>query len=125
MPEHNEDKPKMGRPQAVLDWQQIGQMAAILCTKAEIASICGVHLDTLYSRCLSDNGESFPEWYDRHANGGRQSLRRAQYTSAIKGNSVMLRWLGANWLGQSEKQETTTTVQVAGFEVIPEQDDQE
>lgn len=125
MDEKAENPAKIGRPLKPINWQTVAEMAGILCTHEEIANCNRVGLQTLHDRCLADNGESFRDFYNRHADGGRESLRRAQYKSALGGSATMLKWLGSNWLGQSERQETVSTVHVSGFEVLPEQDSQE
>ena len=51
----------------------------------------------------------FPEVqraYDEGAASGRSSLRAAQYRAAMAGNSTMMVWLGKQWLGQADKQQT-------------------
>jgi len=37
------------------------------------------------------------------------SLRRIQYSTAMEGNATMLVWLGKNWLGQTDKLDTTSS----------------
>jgi hypothetical protein len=48
---------------------------------------------------------SFAEYYRQKALGGRASLRRAQFATALKGNTAMLIWLGKQYLEQREQRD--------------------
>lgn len=98
----------MARPLKQIDEKTVFELAKILCTMKEIATIVGCSVDTLENR-FSDTIKSAQDH-------GRSSLRRWQYHAAEKGNTTMLIWLGKQWLGQSDKQEIQTkdvTVQQA------------
>ena len=125
MSDSTETGAKMGRPRKEVSWDQIAEMCEIHCTPEEIANVVGVSRSSLDRKCQQEIGKTFGQFWRENADGGKASLRRTQYKAAMKGNTTMLKWIGANWLGQSEKQETTTTVHVSGFEVIPESDSQE
>ncbi len=85
----------MARPVKPIDEALLKKLCTILCTNEEMASILGVSRETLESRYLAD----IREWKE----GGKMSLRRAQYQLAMKGNMGMLIWLGKQHLGQSDK----------------------
>ena len=126
MEETAQNPGKMGRPRKPIDWEQIAEMCRIHCTPEEIAGVCRVSRSTLDARCQESHGMSFQQFYADNASDGKMSLRRAQWSSALDDRNVtMMRWLGINQLGQSDKQETTTNINVSGFEVLPEQDSQE
>lgn len=98
-----------GRPKYVLNdagKKQIEDLATILCTDTEIASIMGVSVDTLQSM---DNLNSFAECKEKGREKGKASLRRKQYELAMKGSGHygMLVWLGKQYLGQREKIEAS------------------
>lgn len=48
----------------------------------------------------------------------RESLRRLQFKKAKEGNVGMLIWLGKQYLGQSERQETKLTEEIVTIERI-------
>lgn len=85
----------MARPIKPIDEELLKKLCTILCTDAEMAAILGVSVDTLVNRY----SDSIKEWKE----GGKMSLRRAQYQLAMKGNMGMLIWLGKQHLGQSDK----------------------
>lgn len=89
-------KPGAGRPHLVLDVEKIRDLAAIHCTMAEIASIMKCNVDT-----LTDN---FSEIIKVAREGGKESLRRAQWKKAVyDGNPALLIWCGKFYLGQKEE----------------------
>ena len=96
---------KITKPLYQADWQQIDKMCAISCTGEEMASVLGVDYDTLVAACKRDHKSRFSEYIKQKSLGGKMSLRRKQYTTAMEGNVTMLIWLGKNLLGQVDKQE--------------------
>lgn len=95
----------MARPLTDIDWDQVDKMCEIHCTGEEQASILGVDYDTLNAACKRDKGIGFSDYFKQKSSGGKMSLRRRQFTSAMDGNTTMLVWLGKNWLGQSDMPE--------------------
>ena len=92
-----------------LDTNQVEQLASFGCTDTEIASFFDISRTTLernYEQYLTKGRES-----------GKIRLRQMQWASAKKGNVAMLIWLGKQLLGQSDKQEITTTDLPEGFNV--------
>lgn len=99
----------MGRPRIELDeqdWSELDEMAKIQCTGEEMAGVLGMCYDTLESRIKEKRGVTFSEWYKKASAGGKKSLRRRQFESSDKGNITMQIWLGKQYLGQSDKNET-------------------
>jgi hypothetical protein len=90
------NKPGAGRPFKPVNEQSIIECAKVLCTMAEISSICGLSVDTLE--------KNYAEVIKQAQEHGRESLRRMQYKTAMEGNVTMLIWLGKQWLGQRDKQ---------------------
>jgi hypothetical protein len=87
---------KRGRPKIPIDYEKAEKLAQILCTQSEIAAVLGISLPTL---------EHDPEFLRIHKKGmetGRASLRRVQYSAAMKGNATMMIWLGKQYLNQRE-----------------------
>ena len=55
---------------------------------------------------------TFYRFMQAHKDGGRSSLRRAQWRTAMDGNPTMQVWLGKNWLSQADKQSVDLTAEV-------------
>ena len=103
-------KKKMGRPNVDINWELIAECAHIQCTIAEICAVAKVDYETLQSRCLKDHGMSFSNFYTQKREGGKKSLRRAQWHAACETeNTALLIWAGKQYLGQSDKIENTNT----------------
>lgn len=92
----------MGAPKKEIKQEQFEVLCAIQCTQEEICAVLGVTDKTLNRWCRETYGKNFSEVFRKKRLNGKASLRRAQYQTAIKGNSSMLIWLGKQWLGQSE-----------------------
>lgn len=104
----------MGRPKKNLsskDWKSVDYMCMIHCTGEEIAGVLGMDYDTLNRNCKEQKECSISEYIKQHQNGGKMSLRRAQWKAAENGNVTMLIWLGKQWLGQTDKQEVSVSNQ--------------
>ena len=104
-----EKKATKGRPKKILTedaLKLIENLARIMCTDEEIASILGCCRDVFYN---DDNAELYRQAIEKGKANGKQSLRRKQYEVAMKGNSSMLIWLGKQWLGQTDKVEKSTS----------------
>jgi len=100
----------VGRDKKVIDPLDIEKLAALSATDREIAEFVGINEDTLRYN-----------FKDQMAKGRAEvkiSLRRAQIDLALKGNAVMLIWLGKNILGQ-----TDNPVNTDANKVLPYKDD--
>lgn len=85
-----------------LDPSQCEEMASWDCTLEEIARGLGVSISTLDRRRKEDS--EFDEAIARGRARIRMTLRKAQLKSAIKeGNPSMLKWMGIQMLGQTDK----------------------
>lgn len=94
----------MGRPLVPIDWDQVKGMLQIMCTQAEIASVLGVHIDTLNNRCKSEKGCTFSEFIDKNREFGKVSLRRQMWKRAHKNDSVLI-FMSKNFLGMADRPE--------------------
>lgn len=84
-------------------------LCRILCTEQEILDVLGFEdHKTLNSKLREVYGGTFEEVYPRFSSQGKASLRRLQWKRAQDGSDTILKWLGAQWLGQSDKQEVNT-----------------
>ena len=93
---------KMGRPKKEFDWDMIESLCRIHCTQKEIASVLKCDVDTLNNHSKEKFNLTFSEYYKRHCDEGKMSLRRMQWASAKKGNVTMQIWLGKQYIGQSD-----------------------
>lgn len=101
-------KPRMGRPPKTLDWEIVEKLAAMHCTKKEIADWFDMSCDTLATKVLEEYGQTFSVWLKGKASLGKVSLRRHLWSQAEKGNTGVLIWMSKQHLGMSER---VTTVQ--------------
>ena len=93
---------KCGAPKTIFDDDAIRaawKLARIQCTWEEIASILECHIETL------KNNDKIVFAVNKGKEQGKQSIRRAQYKAALKGNPAMMIWLGKQYLGQVDKYE--------------------
>jgi len=102
-------KNKGGRPLKVIDYKKLDAMCAIHCTGEECAAILGMDYDTLNRTLKKDGHKGFAEYFKVKGANGKMSLRRKQFDHAMSGNATMLIWLGKQWLGQVDKQESDTS----------------
>ena len=100
----------MARPKKYnIDPKQVEQLAGFGCSNTEIASFFGCSKDLI--------GKSYSTYVTKGQDSGKIRLRQYQWSAAKKGNVAMLIWLGKQLLGQSDKQEITTTDLPEGFNV--------
>lgn len=92
-----------GRPKKPISKRQFEELCKIQCTEAEICAVLDVDDMTLSSWCEKEYGLKFSEVFRQKREGGKTSLRRAQWLAATSDrNSTMLIWLGKQRLGQKE-----------------------
>ena len=94
----------MARPKLDIDEEQVYKLAQHGCTVEEIADFFGCSRDTIHGRFSAELSKGKAEL--------RIGLRNWQIASAKKGNVVMQIWLGKQWLGQSDKQETNANTEI-------------
>ena len=99
----NDIQPRMGRPPKDFEPKLFENLCSILCTEEEIAGVFSISVRTLERKVKKTYKDTFVDVYRRFSSGGKVSLRRAQFSKALSGNPAMLKWLGANILGQKEK----------------------
>lgn len=104
----NEPK-KRGRPLIELDKHQFETLCGMQCTQQEIADFFNINVDTVNAWCKRTyDGQLFSEVYNKMSSRGKISLRRTQWKQAEKSTRMSI-WLGKQYLGQSDKMETTIT----------------
>jgi len=77
--------------------KKIEQLASYGNTYDEIANVLNVSSGILR--------KSYSQFYTKGRENLNQRLRKKQINVALKGNVVMLIWLGKNYLGQKDKEE--------------------
>ena len=95
----------MARPKTVIDWKKVDRLLEAGCPGTDIAASFGIHEDTLYRACDTDNKMGFAAYSAEKRKCGDNLLRAAQFRKALKGDNSMLIWLGKNRLDQSDKSE--------------------
>lgn len=117
-----------GRPKIVWDDKQYAifeGLCGIQATIEELESVLNIDHKTLDRLCKehykdTDGKEmSFSQTYKKYSATGKMSLRRSQFRAADAGNVPMLIWLGKQYLGQKEQQETTITDSNISFTIKP------
>jgi hypothetical protein len=92
-----------GRPRIVLDEEQIKALAGIHCSLAEMAAVMDCSVSTL--------SRNYAEAIEKGRENGKASLKRKQFELAMKGDRVMLIWLGKQYLDQTEKKQITARLE--------------
>lgn len=96
--------PKGGRPRKEIDFQMLANMCRIQMTAEECATVLDITPDTIDARLKEETGAGFSDFYKRHIEEGKMSLRRAQFKAAVEEmQPTMLVWLGKQMLGQEDK----------------------
>lgn len=98
----------MARPRKEIDQKDFEKLCALQCTKEEMCGFFDVSDKTLESWCKRTYKEGFSEVFNQKRGRGKISLRRAQFRLA-ETNANMAIFLGKNYLGQTDKIETTDT----------------
>ena len=93
-----------GRPRSVINQKQFEELCKIQCTEMEICAVLDVDDMTLNKWCKETYSKGFSEVFREKREGGKTSLRRAQWKLATEGmNPSMQIFLGKNMLGQRDK----------------------
>ena len=89
-----------------IDKKQFENLCGLQCTILEICDFFAVDDKTLNSWCKNTYGMTFSEIFKIKRGKGQISLRRTQWKLAEK-NASMAIFLGKQYLGQTDKVETT------------------
>lgn len=95
----------MGRPRAEIDKEEFEKLCGMQCTLEEVCCWFGVTDKTLNAWCRRTYHESFSEVFNKKREAGKISLRRHQFQLAEK-SAAMAIWLGKQYLGQKEPDNT-------------------
>lgn len=105
----------VGRNKVVVPEEEFYKLAALHSSWKELSDWFGVPVGT-----LRDN---FADLYEKATTETKQKLRRAQLDLAMKGDRVMLIWLGKNILGQAETPVSNESSQVLPWNDEPTDED--
>ena len=97
-----------GRPEKVIDWDEVGRLAQLQCTAEEIAFAVKVTRQTLSTRSQKDNGVMLEDFIADHSGRGRVSLRRLIH-KVCEGDYLVKRITRTKRNGDSEVEETFAT----------------
>lgn len=93
----------MGRPRKAFSRREFEKLCRVQSTIEEIACWFDMDVDTVNRCVVEEYGATFSVVFRRYRGHGKVSLRRRQFQKALEGDSRMLKFLGANWLGQRER----------------------
>lgn len=94
------ERPRAIHPRVEINADALEALSAMFATVVEMAGYFGLSKRQFLARLKE------PKLADAYRSGrakGRITLRRKQVEIATEGNSTMLRWLGVQYLGQSQK----------------------
>lgn len=101
----------MARPRIEIESTTFEKLCAIQCTLTEIAGFFACSEDTIERWCKREYGKGFAECYKKYSVGGKISLRRNQFRLAEHSASMAI-FLGKQYLGQTDKLETSVTTDI-------------
>ena len=98
-----------GRPSKLplINKEHFEGMCKIQFSIVYICGIFNVNEQTLTKWCEHEYSMGFCDIYKKLSSTGKMSLRRQQFKSAENGNVTMQIWLGKQWLGQTDKVESS------------------
>ena len=102
-----------GRPRKYIDKKQFKQLCSMFCTLEEIAAFFECSEDTIERWCKRELETSFADAFKEYSAAGKISLRRNQMKMAEK-NVAMAIFLGKNYLGQRDVQDTKLAERTIG-----------
>jgi hypothetical protein len=85
----------------VIDWEEVKKNLRYGLSGAQIANIMGFSDETLYERCIVDNGEEWSRYKRKYTDIGVKEILKTQHEIAIEDRDRgMLIWLGKCRAGQ-------------------------
>jgi hypothetical protein len=83
MNETPENKPVMGAPRKEVNWDDFDSLCQMHATEVEFCYFFDMCEDTLNARCKEKFNKTFSEVFKERSVGGRMSLRRSLWQSAM------------------------------------------
>ena len=106
-----------GRPRREIKQDSFEKLCAMFCTEEEIAGFFECSVDTIERWAKRTYDKSFAEIYAEKKQGGKISLRRAQFRLAEK-SAAMAIFLGKNYLGQKDSPDDTNEDMLAKLDEV-------
>lgn len=100
---------RMGRPRVEISQDDFKKLCGMQCTLEEIAGFFNCSEDTVERWCKRELKCSFADAFKKYSAVGKASLRRTQWNHAKKSVPMAI-FLGKQYLGQSDKVESTAKV---------------
>ena len=91
-----------GRPEKPIDWKRVDELLEAGCHGTEICPHFDLTPERFYERVQQKYGVSFSIYSQGKKQKGDSCLRERQYLKALKGDNMMLIWLGKDRLNQQE-----------------------
>lgn len=95
----------MARPEKPIDWIKVDEFLIAGCKGTEIAPHFDIHVNNFYEKVKDKYGVGFTEYCALKREQGDSLLKAKQFEKAMKGDNVMLVWLGKNRLKQRDNHE--------------------
>lgn len=99
---------KDGRNKITIDWDKVNSLLTARCDGTAIASMLGIHPNTLYRRVEEEYGISFSDYQTQKRAEGCSMVLAKQFQAAMAGDRSMLIWWGKQYLGQKDKLDHTS-----------------
>jgi AraC-like DNA-binding protein len=102
---------KIGRPEKELDWKVLDAILQYGAKLIDCAEILGLSDDTVQRKIKAEYGCTFSEYRDSKMSRTRVKLMQKQIEVALSGNVPMLIWTGKQYLGQTDKAESSMSIE--------------
>ena len=95
----------MARPKFKIDFKKVDEYLQAQCTGSSIASLLGIHPDTLYQAIEDKYKMGFSAYSAQKKSEGKEILRKTLWDIAVKSKNVSMGiWLSKQYLGFTDKQ---------------------
>ena len=95
----------MARPKTDIDWNKVDKYLQAQCDGTGIASLLGIHPNTLYEACKTYHKISFSEYSQQKKGEGKELLKANMFKDAMNGNTTLQIWLSKQYLNMRDKQD--------------------
>lgn len=103
---------QMGRPRIEINDELFDSIIELPLIKADIAKVLKCSEDTVERYVKKRFDQTFAECQEQNRQMFRRNILAKQYELAMKSDRVMLIWLGKQYLGQSEKIESSNVLKL-------------
>jgi hypothetical protein len=96
----------VGRPKKEMNWEVLDSILQFGASLLDCSELCEMSEDSIQRKIKEKHEMTFSEYRDKKMSRMRVKLLRKQYEGAMAGNTALLIWLGKQYLGQSDKNES-------------------